>query len=119
MGPLLTRRRIVLARTLGVVVDLVQITFLPAFFPGAASPASTVIDVLTAGAMIGLIGWHWAFVPTFAIELLPIADLAPTWTAAVFLATRGRSVDVEATSDPAGEGGPPKIGAGQDSDSGS
>jgi hypothetical protein len=39
--------------------------------------------------MSWLIGWHWAFLPTFVSELIPLWDLVPTWTAAVFFATRG------------------------------
>jgi hypothetical protein len=38
--------------------------------------------------LIRLLGWHWAFLPTLMIEALPGADLFPTWTAAVFFATR-------------------------------
>ncbi|HKA37626.1 MAG TPA: hypothetical protein VKH43_12455 [Thermoanaerobaculia bacterium] len=35
-----------------------------------------------------MIGWHWAFLPSFFVELVPGLDLVPTWTAAVFYATR-------------------------------
>jgi hypothetical protein len=38
--------------------------------------------------MVALVGWHWAFLPAFALELVPAVDLAPTWTLAVFIATR-------------------------------
>ena len=41
--------------------------------------------------MLALVGWHWAFLPTFLAELIPFFDLVPTWTAAVFLATRASS----------------------------
>jgi hypothetical protein len=34
------------------------------------------------------LGWHWAFLPTLAAELIPGLDLFPTWTAAVFFVTR-------------------------------
>jgi hypothetical protein len=37
--------------------------------------------------MTKLLGWHWAFLPTFAAELIPGLDLVPTWTAAVFYVT--------------------------------
>ncbi len=77
------------ARAVAVAADLLQIVLLPAFFPAAVSPAANVIDVVTALVLIRLLGWHWAFLPTFAVELLPLVDLVPTWTAAVFLVTRG------------------------------
>jgi hypothetical protein len=38
--------------------------------------------------MIRLLGWHWAFLPSAAAELIPGADLFPTWTAAVWFVTR-------------------------------
>ena len=76
------------ARWIAVSADLLQIVLLPAFFPGALSPASTAIDVVVAAIMLRLLGWHWAFLPTFVAEMTPLVDLVPTWTAAVFIATR-------------------------------
>ncbi len=84
----LTPRTVQVARAIAVSADLLQIVLLPAFFPGAFSPASDVIDVLTAAVLLRLLGWHWSFLPTFVAELTPVLDLVPTWTAAVFLATR-------------------------------
>jgi len=84
-----SRRRVVLARALAIAVDFAQIVVFPLFSPGATSPADDALDVVTAGAMIGLVGWHWSFLPSFVSELVPVWDLVPTWTAAVFLATRG------------------------------
>ena len=43
-----------------------------------------------AVAMVLLVGWHIAFIPTFIIESLPLVDLAPTWTVAALIATRGK-----------------------------
>ncbi len=80
------------ARLIAVGTDLLQIVLLPFFFPGGFSPVNNVIDVVVAAIMLRLLGWHWAFLPTFVAELVPFVDLVPTWTAAVFLATRGRAV---------------------------
>ncbi len=80
------------ARLIAVAADLLQILILPAFSPGAFSPVDNVIDVVVAAVLLRLLGWHWAFLPTFVAELVPFVDLVPTWTAAVFLATRGRAV---------------------------
>ena len=63
----------------------------PLFAPGLASPWNDALDFLVAVAMVGLIGWHWAFLPSFLAELVPGLDLVPTWTAAVFFATRGKA----------------------------
>jgi hypothetical protein len=84
----LTAATVHAARWIAVSADLLQIVLLPAFFPGALSPASTAIDVVVAAILLRLLGWHWAFLPTFVAELTPFVDLVPTWTGAVFLATR-------------------------------
>jgi len=86
LAPLLTPRRIWVARGVAVLVDLAQV----AFFPAELTPLNNGVDVGTALAMVGLLGWHWAFLPTFLAELVPFVDLVPTWTLAVLIATRGR-----------------------------
>jgi hypothetical protein len=78
------------ARILAITADVIQIVVFPFFVGGAVSPWDDALDLLVAGAMIRLLGWHWAFLPTFFAELIPGLDLVPTWTAAVFFATRGR-----------------------------
>lgn len=83
--------RVRAARMLAMAADLVQIAVFPLFAPGVASPWNDALDLAVAGAMTWLVGWHWAFLPGFVAELVPGLDLVPTWTAAVFFATRGRS----------------------------
>lgn len=72
-----------------MAADALQLGVFPLFAPGAASPVNDALDVAVAGAMTWLVGWHWAFLPSFVAELVPGLDLVPTWTAAVFFATRG------------------------------
>jgi len=86
LAPLLTPRRIWTARGLALLVDLAQVALLPA----ELTPLNNAVDVGTALTMVGLVGWHWAFLPTFLAELVPFVDLVPTWTLAVLVATRGR-----------------------------
>ncbi len=86
----LARGRVRMARILAIATDFLQIAVFPAFAAGAASPWNDALDVMVAAAMVWLVGWHWAFWPTFVAELVPGLDLVPTWTAAVFFATRGR-----------------------------
>jgi hypothetical protein len=76
------------ARTLAIAADILQIVVFPVFAPGVVSPWNDGLDLLVAAALTRLIGWHWAFLPSFAAELVPGLDLVPTWTAAVFFATR-------------------------------
>ncbi len=85
----ITPARVKAARAIAAAADLLQIVLLPAFFPGSLSPAADAIDLVVALLMLRLVGWHWAFLPTFVVELVPVVDLVPTWTAAVFLVTRG------------------------------
>ena len=77
-----------LAWLVALTADAIQIIALPLFVPGGFSPADTLLDLVVAGVLLRLLGWHWAFLPTFAAELVPGLDLFPTWTAAVFFATR-------------------------------
>jgi hypothetical protein len=99
MVVVLTPRRILIARVLAVVVDLAQYALLPV----ALTPLNNVIDTAVALVMIALLGWHWAFLPAFLTELVPFVDLVPTWTIAVYLATRGQDVTPGAPKIP----GPP------------
>ena len=76
-----------LACLVAVAADAVQIVFAPLFFEGAFSPADIGLDVIAGVILSRLLGWHWAFLPTFAAELVPGFDLFPTWTAAVLFVT--------------------------------
>lgn len=82
------QRRVLAARIVAVVADAVQLGFLPLFAGGAPTGFDAVLDVVVGAVMVALLGWHWAFLPAFAFELLPGVDLAPTWTIAVYLVTR-------------------------------
>ena len=83
-------RRKLLARWVAVAADLLQIVIFPAFFPGILSPLNGALDVVVGFAMILMLGWHVAFLPTFVAELIPFVDLFPTWTLAVLYVTRKR-----------------------------
>jgi hypothetical protein len=79
-----------LAWMVAILADALQIGAFPLFAEGALSPADMVLDILVAALLIRLLGWHWAFLPSLAAELLPGFDLFPTWTAAVFFVTRAQ-----------------------------
>ena len=84
-----SRERVVAARVIAVIADAVQIGLMPLFVGGGLSVANDVLDVVVGVVMMALLGWHWAFLPAFVSELVPGFDLVPTWSAAVFFATRG------------------------------
>src|SRR6266481_6261533 len=71
-----------LAWAVAIAADALQIAAFPFFVEGGISPADSLF------VLIRLLGWHWAFLPTLAAELVPGADLFPTWTAAVWFVTR-------------------------------
>lgn len=77
-----------LAWAVAIGADALQIVAFPLFAEGALSPADSVLDLFVAFALIRLLGWHWAFLPSLVAELIPGADLFPTWTAAVWFVTR-------------------------------
>ncbi|HYX23394.1 MAG TPA: hypothetical protein VFC23_04510 [Thermoanaerobaculia bacterium] len=85
-----TPGRVKAARMIAVAADLLQIGGFAVFMPGWASPADDVLDVVVGAVLTWLVGWHWSFLPSFLIELVPGMDLIPSWTAAVLLATRGQ-----------------------------
>jgi hypothetical protein len=86
-----SKNRVRAARAIGVCVDLVQLGLPYVFGEGFLSPLDDILDVVACLTLTALIGWHIAFLPTFLIELLPVGDLAPTWTIAVLIATRDRT----------------------------
>jgi hypothetical protein len=79
-----------LAWLIAMAADAVQIAGFPFFAEGGISVADSVLDVVVGVVLIRLLGWHWAFLPTLAAELVPGLDLFPTWTAAVWFVTRER-----------------------------
>ena len=79
-----------LAWLVAMAADAVQLAGLPLFVEGVMSPADSILDLIVAVVLIRLLGWHWAFLPSLAAELIPGADLFPTWTAAVCYVTRQR-----------------------------
>ena len=84
------RRFVWLPWVVAAVADGLQWVFLPLFAPGIASPFDATLEVVTAAVLVKLCGWHWAFLPSLAAELVPGVDLVPSWLAAVWIATRGR-----------------------------
>lgn len=79
-----------LAWLVAIAADAVQIVGFPIFAQGGLSPADSLLDLAVAVILTRLLGWHWAFLPSLAAELIPGMDLFPTWTAAVWYVTRRR-----------------------------
>ena len=71
------------AMALAIVADVLQLAVFPMFVEGAFSPADDLLDLGVAAALTQLLGWHWEFLPSFLIKLVPGVDLVPYWTIAV------------------------------------
>jgi hypothetical protein len=79
--PRLISGRIAAAFGLALVVDGAQFVLGPLGW----SMADEMLDVVAMAAISWLIGFHPLLLPTFLIELFPIADVLPTWTGCVGL----------------------------------
>ena len=71
------------AMALALVADALQLFVLPLFVEGAFSPADDLLDFAVAALLVRLLGWHWEFLPSFLVKLVPGVDLVPFWTMSV------------------------------------
>ena len=71
------------AMALALLADALQILVFPLFVEGALSPAEDLLDFGVAALLVNLLGWHWEFLPSFLVKLVPGVDLVPFWTLAV------------------------------------
>jgi len=78
---MLTRARIRSAYAVAIVTDGLQLLLGPAGW----TFADEILDVAAMAIISWLIGFHPLLLPTFVLELMPLADLLPTWTGAVAL----------------------------------
>lgn len=83
-----TREQIVLARTIAIIADGVQIFLFPLFIEGFISPLNDLLDVIVGLLLCNIMGFHLVLVPTFVTEEFPLLNEVPTWTLAVFYAER-------------------------------
>ncbi|HEY7287181.1 MAG TPA: hypothetical protein VH497_17145 [Vicinamibacterales bacterium] len=79
--PFLTPARIRAAYVLAGAVDLLQLLLGP--FGWAF--ADEVLDIAAMALLWRIIGFHPLLLPTFALEIVPLADMLPTWTGCVAL----------------------------------
>jgi len=83
--------RLLIAGAIAVVADVIQWVLIPAFAElGFLSPVNDIIDMAVAGIMVWLLGFHWVFVPAALGELVPMANLMPFWSGAVFFVAIGQ-----------------------------
>ncbi len=78
--PPLTRPRMLLALAVAVAADGLQLLLGP--FGWVA--ADQAIDAIAMLLTMRILGFHILLLPTFVVELIPMVDDFPTWTACVF-----------------------------------
>jgi hypothetical protein len=93
----LSRPRIVLALAVAVAADGLQIWL------QVVQPMPEIIDAVAMVLTTALLGFHWLLLPTFLLELIPLVDIAPTWTGCVMavIALRRRRPAVTEPTPPA------------------
>jgi len=87
----LTPQRIKAARAVAFLADVLQIALFPVMFEGVFSIFDDIFDVAVCVVLTVLVGWHSSFVPSVLLKAVPFVDMVPTWSIAVFLATRQKS----------------------------
>ncbi|HVU07146.1 MAG TPA: hypothetical protein VHG89_01235 [Verrucomicrobiae bacterium] len=80
-APKLTTLRIVFALAVAIAADTLQ--FFSGFFGWVGF--DQVIDFAAMILISWLIGFHILLLPTFVIELIPVLEDLPTWTACVIV----------------------------------
>jgi len=75
--PHLTLLRMALAMVVAVAADGLQLLLGPFGWEGL----NQAVDLAAMLLLSWILGFHLLFLPTFVIELVPLADDFPTWTA--------------------------------------
>lgn len=85
--PVLTNERIKLAYAIAIIADVLEFPITGAEMTILGAPAgeaaASALDCIVMVAMTKLLGFHWAFVPSFLVEVVPGLDLLPTWVGCV------------------------------------
>jgi hypothetical protein len=95
--PPLTRARLRWAYAVAIAIDLIQLMLGP--FGWAF--ADQALDIVAMILISRVLGFHFALLPTFALEFLPLTDMLPTWTGCVAIVVALRRREELATTPPA------------------
>ncbi|MBL0311182.1 MAG: hypothetical protein IPP78_00425 [Holophagaceae bacterium] len=95
--------RLKVAWVVAVGTDALQVFIFPATVEGVFSPVTVILDFIAMALLSALVGWHWAFLPSIVVELIPGLELAPTWTIALAIASRGLNKQTPAAAFPTAE----------------
>ena len=90
------------AWVVAIGMDALQMLLFPATVEGGFSPLADGLDFVAAALLWALVGWHWTFLPSVIVNVIPVMDLAPTWTIAIAIATRGLNTPAPNSGFPTG-----------------
>jgi hypothetical protein len=83
----ITATRIRIAYAIAACADVIQIPLNAAILSILGAPLmqafDIMVDIIVMALVSKLLGFHWAFLPTFVAEAVPGASVLPTWTACV------------------------------------
>jgi hypothetical protein len=95
--PVLTKERIKLAYAIAIIADVLEFPITGAEMTILGAPggeaAASFLDCVVMVAMTKLLGFHWVFVPSFLVEIVPGLDLLPTWVGCVAFVVWQRKKD--------------------------
>lgn len=93
--------KLITAGIVAGVADFIQFSLIGASL-GVLNPLNVIIDFVVGAIMVKMLGWHWAFVPSFMGEMIPGVSLVPSWTMAVFIVgmSSGELTEPQASSHP-------------------
>jgi hypothetical protein len=98
-APKLTRMRIILALAVAVFADGLQFVLGPLGWIFGVQAIDCVAMVLTSWT----IGFHILLLPTFVVELVPVLEDLPTWTACTIAVIALRKREQRTASPPPAE----------------
>jgi hypothetical protein len=102
-----SRPTLIAAYAIAICADLIQICFAPFLSEGFILPFNDFSDVVVCVILSWLLGFHVAFLPSFFIKLVPVVEIAPTWTLAVLIASR--HLRIKAVNGPSVDSGKPVV----------
>jgi hypothetical protein len=80
-APQLSRPRVWFALSVAITIDLLQIFLGPFGWLWVDQGLDLFAMILISGA----VGFHVLLLPTFALELIPVVGMVPTWTGCTLL----------------------------------
>ncbi|HZR25698.1 MAG TPA: hypothetical protein VFA59_19020 [Vicinamibacterales bacterium] len=89
-------REVRFAYAVAIATDVLQL----ALGPFGIAFADEILDVVAAIATSRLLGFHPLLLPTFVVELVPVVDMLPTWTACVAIVVALRKRQQRITEPP-------------------